>query len=220
VTVQGRPTHVLEATAGVDAIRAAWRLTEELRRMEAEMNAPEARPPAYADAVHPINVNVGRIQGGEWPSSVAASCTFEARVGFFPGATTAAELSARIEARLRAFAAKDDALAASPPRIEWVGFQAEPYEIGREVEPLPALAEAHASVFAAPPLTVASTATTDARILGQAGGIPTTCYGPRAHAIHGVDEWVDLDSVHEVTRVLTRFVASWCGLRRAPERPS
>lgn len=218
VTVQGKPTHVLEATAGVDAIRAAWRLTEELRRMEAEMNAPEVRHPAYADAVHPINVNVGRIQGGEWPSSVAASCTFEARVGFFPGATTAAELSGRIEARLRAFAAQDDALAASPPRIEWVGFQAEPYEIGRDEGPLPALAEAHAAVLGGSPASLASTATTDARILGGAGGIPTTCYGPRANAIHGVDEWVDLESVHDVTRVLTRFIASWCGLRRAPER--
>lgn len=216
VTVQGRPTHVLEATAGVDAIRAAWRLTDELRRMEAEMNAPDVRHPAYADAPHPINVNVGRIRGGEWPSSVAAECTFEARVGFFPG-ERAAEVAARVEQRLRAFAAADDTLRDAQPRIEWNGFQAEPYEIARDEEPLPALSEAHRAVAGSEPASLASTATTDARILGLSGGIPTTCYGPRAGAIHGIDEWVDLDSVHQVTRVLTRFVASWCGLRRARE---
>lgn len=218
VTVHGRPAHVLEATAGSDAIRLAWQVTEELRRLEAEMNREEARPPAYRDAAHPINVNVGRIEGGEWTSSVPAACTFEARVGFFPG-TSAAEAKRTVERRIAEFAAAHPVLRDDPPKLAWVGFQAEPYTIRADASPLRELADVHRDVFGTRPRTLAATATTDARILGLSGGIPTSCYGPEATSIHGVDESVDLESVHQVTRVLARFVASWCGLRRTP-RPT
>jgi acetylornithine deacetylase len=212
VTVQGRPTHVLEATAGADAIRIAWELIEELRWLEEEMNRPEARHPAYADAEHPINVNVGRIQGGEWTSSVPASCTFEVRLGFFPG-TSVAQMKRTLERRIAAVAEAHPVLRERPPRIDWVGFHAEPYEIGMDAAPMQVLADVHRRTLGTEAKTLASTATTDARILAQAGGVPTTCYGPQATAIHGVDESVDLESVHQVTRVLARFVAAWCGLR-------
>ncbi len=214
VTVHGRPTHVLEATAGADAIRIAWELIEELRWLEEEMNRPEARHPAYRDAEHPINLNVGRIEGGEWTSSVPASCTFQARIGFFPGASVA-ETKRLVERRIAGVAEAHPVLRERPPRIDWIGFHAEPYTIRADAAPLEALAEVHRRTLGTEPRTLASTATTDARILGQAGGIPTTCYGPEARAIHGVDESVDLESVHQVTRVLARFIAEWCGLRRA-----
>lgn len=214
VTVQGRPTHVLEATAGSDAIQLAWQITEELRRLEEEMNRPCEVPHDYAGAVHPINVNVGRFRGGEWPSSVAASCTFDARVGFFPG-TSADEAQRRVERRIGEFVAEHAQLRERPPKLDWIGFHAEPYRIGWEREPLPTLRAVHRGLTGEEPAWLASTATTDARILGLAGGIPTTCYGPLAGSIHGVDEWVDLDSVHQVTRTLARLIASWCGLQPA-----
>ena len=212
VTVEGRPTHVLEATAGVDAIRLAGEVAESFRDLEARMNRPEERPAAYADAPHPINVNVGRIEGGEWTSSVPASCTFDVRFGFFPG-TSVADMKARVEAHLARFVGAHPVLKDAPPRLTYVGFQAEPYEPPADHPAWRGLAEVHAAFAGAPPATLASTATTDARILGRVGGMPTTCYGPTAGSIHGVDEWVDLDSVHEVTRTLARFLARWTGVR-------
>ena len=212
VTVEGRPTHVLEATAGVDAIRLAGEIAESFRDLEARMNAPEERPAAYADAPHPINVNVGRIEGGEWTSSVPASCTFDVRFGFFPG-TSVADMKARVEAHLARFVEAHPVLKDAPPRLAYVGFQAEPYEPPADHPAWRGLAEVHAAFAGAPPATLASTATTDARILGLVGGTPTTCYGPTAGSIHGVDEWVDLDSVHEVTRTLAHFLARWTGVR-------
>jgi acetylornithine deacetylase len=62
---------------------------------------------------------------------------------------------------------------------------------------------------------LASTATTDTRVLQIYGGIPTTCYGPIAGDIHGIDEWVSLTSTHEVAAVLALVIADWCKLERA-----
>jgi acetylornithine deacetylase len=46
------------------------------------------------------------------------------------------------------------------------------------------------------------------------GHIPCTCYGPYGERIHGIDEWVSLSSLHEVTAVLALFIARWCGVNR------
>ena len=58
--------------AGVNAIEAAYVLMQRLRAYEGEQNRAERRHPAFAADNHPINVNIGTLEGGEWNSSVAA----------------------------------------------------------------------------------------------------------------------------------------------------
>lgn len=56
-----------------------------------------------------------------------------------------------------------------------------------------------------------STATTDARFYNLYFGIPATCYGPIGGNLHAPDEWVDLASVLNTTRVLALTALDWCG---------
>ena len=74
------------------------------------------------------------------------------------------------------------------------------------------LAESHERVLGTPAAWLASTATTDARVFNLYGATPATCYGPEANDIHGIDEWVSIDSMMEVTQVLALFIARWCGV--------
>ena len=60
----------------------------------------------------------------------------------------------------------------------------------------------------------ASTATSDVRFFHLYGNIPSTCYGPLGSDIHGIDEWVSISSMQQVTAVLALFIARWCGLNR------
>jgi acetylornithine deacetylase len=62
--------------------------------------------------------------------------------------------------------------------------------------------------YAAPGLT-------DARHYVLHGTAQATCYGPDAENIHGIDESVGLDSLHQVTRGIALFIARWCGVERA-----
>ena len=80
---------------------------------------------------------------------------------------------------------------------------------GRNAAPLRATASRAARVENE---RFASTATTDARFFQLYGGIPATCYGPQAGNTHGIDEWVSIASMMEVTQVLALFMARWCGL--------
>lgn len=210
VRVRGRPAHVLDTSAGVNAIEAAFYLVEALKALEAEWNAPERRHPAYAELAHPINFNLGVIEGGEWPSSVPTECAFEMRVGFFPGVTLAAVRRA-IEETIAKASAAHPGLANNPPTVEYMGFQAEGCTVDADGAMMRALAQAHRAVLDAEPRYAACTATTDARFFNLYGDIPATCYGPRAEAIHGIDESVELESLFAVTRVLAVFIAAWCG---------
>ena len=85
VEVRGMPVHVREMGAGANAIDAAYRVVGELRRMEAEWNARKAGREHFENEEHPINLNIGKIEGGDWASSVPCWCRIDCRIAIYPG---------------------------------------------------------------------------------------------------------------------------------------
>lgn len=211
VEVQGRPAHVMAARSGINAIEAAFALFQGLKAMEEEWNAK--RHPAFADHPRPININLGRIQGGEWTSSVPTRCMMDIRVGFYPGMSVE-EAKQAVESRLRDTARDDLRLKDVRCQVSYAGLQAEPLLVDTGHPMIGVLGAAHERVFGAPVQLLASSATTDARFFNLYGSIPATCYGPESSDIHGIDESVSLASTLQVTKVLALFIARWCGLER------
>jgi acetylornithine deacetylase len=202
VDVSGVPAHAAYADRdGFNAIEAATTVLAALRALEAELNLDP--PGLYSDHPHPINLNPGRISGGDWTSTVPAACTLSCRLACYPGDDPDA-LAARVEA---AVAGAADGFTA---RVRYDGFRCE----GCEVEPgeplVGALSDAYARVFGERPPLRATTATTDVRHFVREG-IPAVCFGPRGERIHGIDERVSLASMHETAAVLALFVRDWSG---------
>jgi acetylornithine deacetylase len=211
VRVAGKPAHAAYAASGDNAIEASFAVIRALRALEAELNAA---PPAPFDAVeHPINLNVGTIRGGDWPSTVAGECVTEFRLALYPGERVE-DLRARVEATVAA-AARDDAfLARFEVEVRYDGFQCAGYHLegGPLIDAVGAAAE---RVYGARPRLVASTATTDARTFHLYADTPAVCFGPRADSIHSMDERVHLPSMVRTAQALALFVRDWCGLTAA-----
>jgi acetylornithine deacetylase len=210
VRVLGAPAHAGEPGAGANAIEASYAVIEALRALEAELNA--RRPPLYATYPHPINLNVGMIRGGDWPSTVAGECVTQFRLACYPD-DPVATLRERVEETVAAVAAGDPV-----HRIEvlYDGFQCEGYELAPDAPLVTGLADACQRATGQRPPLVASTATTDARTFQLYGGTPAVCFGPHAENEHGVDERVHLPSVIETAQAIALFVADWCGLEATP----
>lgn len=213
VTVTGRPAHVRDMQAGVNALDAAYAVVERFRAYEARMNRAEHRHPAFAAENHPVNVNFGTLEGGEWTSSVPTRARLGLRVGVMPGHSCHA-VRAEIEALVRE-AASDPRLRGARLAVEFKGFLADGCVFPPEQPISRLVAGAHAAVTGEAPRHYRATGLTDARHYVLYGNTQATCYGPEADAIHGIDESVGLDSMHDVTRVLALVLAQWCGVERA-----
>ena len=208
VDIAGVPAHVGEASVGVNAIEALVPIVAMLRELEAELN--EDPPPPYDELEHPINLNVGVVRGGDWPSTVAAECSLSCRLALFPGQEVE-WLQTRVEAAVARAARLHPYLAAHPPRVRYDGFAGAGVDVPRDTPIAIAVAAAHAAVTGSAPDLTPTTATTDARVF-VASGVPAVCFGPRAERIHGVDERVHLPSMVSTAQVLALLVRDWCGV--------
>ena len=212
VVITGRPAHVREMHSGVNAIEAAYVVMERFRAYEGEMNRAERRHPAFAAENHPINVNFGTLQGGEWNSSVATRARLGVRVGVMPG-HSCADVRQSIE-RLVAEAATDERLRGARLAVEFQGFMADGCVFPPQQAISRAVDAAHRAVSGEGVRHYTAPGLTDARFYTLYQGTEATCYGPDAENIHGIDESVGLESMHDVTRVIALTVANWCGVER------
>ena len=185
VRITGVPGHAAEGRNTTNAIEKSLSVIQALRELEAEMNA--SPPPPFDLFSHPINLNVGAIRGGDWPSTVPGVCVTDYRIALFPGDNVAA-LRERIE-QVVADATRDQPGSAE---VRYAGFSSEGYDIpGRSPArhcPGPGVR---------PPDRHAARArlddgTTDAAVFGNVAGIPAVCFGPYAEQAHGVGERVYL----------------------------
>ena len=211
VEVRGAPAHVREMGAGANAIDAAYRIVADLRGLEDAWNAERAAHRYFEEAEHPINLNLGMIEGGDWASSVPGWCRIACRISIYPG-VTAEDAARAVQARIEAFARRDPFLANNPPRVTFNGFHTEGYvlEPGSAAEAV--LGRAHERVFEAKLESFMTPSYLDARVYALYDRIPTLCYGPVSRNIHAVDESVSLASVQRITKAMALFIAEWCGL--------
>ena len=214
--LEGLPTHVAYAGDGANAIEAAIPLINALHGLEKRWNAPECRHHDFAHHEHALNLNVGKIVGGDWPSSVPAWCVFDVRMGVFPGQDLEAARK-DIEATLLKAAEENSFLRDNKPKIVYHGFMAEGYALSDDksepaLSAIQTLGEAHKTVNDKALEQMAITCTTDTRFFGLYANTPALVYGPHAEAIHGFNERVSLESMKRVTKTTALFIANWCGL--------
>jgi acetylornithine deacetylase len=208
VTISGLPAHAGDAQDGANAIEAAFPVVAALRRLEEELN--ESPPPPYDQFEHPINLNIGVLRGGDWPSTVAAECTLSCRLALFPGQKVD-WLQARVEEAVASATGAHPFLAAHPPGVRYDGFACAGAEIAADHSLVATFSESYKRLEGVAPELVPTTATTDARLFLHEG-IPAVCFGAWAENVHGVDERVNIPSMISAAQVLAVFIHDWCGV--------
>jgi acetylornithine deacetylase len=211
VTVRGEAAHAQRADQAVNAILKAYPLIEAVKELEEQVNDPEHRIPQFEGNPHPLNYNVGIVRGGDWASSVPEECTFEVRISAYPGEDLE-EVQRRFKSHLSEAARNDPWLSENPPEISFYAFHAEGCTVDRGEPIFISLQRCHRSVTEEDMEFVSFTGTTDIRFFNLYRSTPATCYGPVGAKLHAPDEWVDLESVKDVTKVLALTTMDWCGV--------
>jgi acetylornithine deacetylase len=127
VEVSGQAAYVGQGATSVNAIDMAIDLIQRFKPvMVAELNAAFDHP-AFSAMTNPLTLNVGRIEGGDWPSSVPLQCRFTCRVAY-PIGWSFADARQFVERHVADAARSNPWLAQHPPRIRFSGFRATGWE--------------------------------------------------------------------------------------------
>ncbi len=207
VLVSGRSAHAAVAPTGVNAISKTVPIILALEELDRKMN--ETIHPAFADQEHPINLNIGVIRGGDWPSTVPGECELHCRLSFFPG-TPVKEIRKQVEAAVQSAAEQDDWLREHPPVVSYDGFQTSGSSVSPDEPSVIALGEWHRTVTGEEMTMQAQTGVNDMRYFNFKG-VPAGCYGASGANAHAADEWLDLASLNRTAKVVGAFVLEWCG---------
>lgn len=209
--VKGRSAHGGTRYEGVSAIDKAFIVTKYLHELEKKRNE-RITDPLYEKVPIPIPINIGMIQGGKWPSSVADLVTLEGRMGVAPEETMD-NAKQELQHWLTKLGEKDEWFSTNPVSLEWFGARWVPGTIPLNHPLMTILTDQYKKVLARDPVIEASPWGTDGGLLDKVGNIPTIVFGPGTTEVaHFPNEYIVLKQVFETAEIIALTLINWCGV--------
>ncbi len=211
LSVKGRSAHGGTRYEGVSAIEKALIVVEHIRKLEKRRN-DRIDDPLYQHVPIPLPINIGKIQGGDWPSSVPDFVTLEGRIGVSPEETmeeAKQELAYWIDNLKEVDAWFQD----HPVVLEWFGARWVPSTIDTSHDFMTTLTTIYTEVTRQQPIIEASPWGTDGGLLTQVGSIPTIVFGPGVtEKAHFPNEFIEIEKVFEAAEIIALTIVEWCGV--------
>jgi acetylornithine deacetylase len=210
VKVLGLPAHAALSHKGVNAIVKMIPIVKALEALDLKRAKTLSYPLVEKQTGRPCNLSLGKLNAGDWVSTVAGWAVLEGRVGFVPGETKK-QVQDQIEQAVSEAVRGDDWFREHPPRVEWFGWMTDPWVEPQDSLFLKEFLSVGERVLGGQPI-----------ILGSSGGLdnrfapyfdtPSFSFGPAGGNHHSIDEYVEIPSLMRVTKTLAVFAAEWCGL--------
>lgn len=211
IEIDGDAAHGSARLTGYSAFEAFLPVYAALAELERERNA-EPHELFHGNPL-PYGISIGKVQTGDWASSVPDKLIAEGRLGVQLGEDPAAARAA-MEQAVENAAANDSWLADHRPRVTWPGGQ---FASGQLDQDDPLIAQAASAVnhtAGYDPLVTAAPYGSDLRLMIGVGGIPTLQFGPGdVWFAHAPREQVALAETFAVARALLVLAMRRCGLR-------
>lgn len=211
ITVHGRSAHAALRYEGESALEHWYPLHAALLALEAERNRT-VHHPLFTHLPNKFPFNVGRLEAGNWPSSVPETLVAEGRFGILPGEEMEAVRASF--ARVLANAAQDDPwLRTHPPELEWYGAQFGTAEIAVDHPLVGTLHDAFVDTMEREPGVEGVAWGSDMRFFTEIAHVPAVLFGPGNVALaHYTDEFVQEDEILHAMRVDALTILRWCGI--------
>ena len=194
VRVPGKSAHASVRLKGVSTLEKYLDIHKALVQLERVRNS-EVKHPLLSkfDLAYPLNI--GRIQAGNWPSSVPEELVFEGRIGVAMGEDSGS-VRRQFEQVLKNLAVIDPWLSNHPPEIVWSGGQFDSAEIPIDHYLVKLLEGCVHELTGIMPGIEGATYGSDLRLFVNMGGIPAVLFGPGdVNVAHMPDEFVDVQEV-------------------------
>ncbi|UPM55807.1 peptidase [Gottfriedia acidiceleris] len=212
IKVKGKVAHGGTRYEGVSAIEKSIMVINHINQLEKVRNTRLLDDPLYKNVPIPIPINIGKINGGTWPSSVSDLVTLEGRLGVSPNETIE-EAKLEITRWLKTLSLIDDWFIENPVEVEFFGARWLPGSIDLGHPFMESLKKSFQSVYKNEPIIEASPWGTDGGLFSQIKQIPTIVFGPgETKVAHYPNEYIDLDELFRCAEVIAYTLLDWCGV--------
>lgn len=209
LSVNGKSAHMGTYWDGVSAIKEMTGLIAILQEYEKNLREDSKGDPLFPHDPSPVNVNIGQIHGGDWPSTVPAECYIEGGIAFLPNRRIAQiydEVTGMIESKASKWAKEHYS-------FEFCKLHNEAYETPIDHPSVAAFDKARTSVLGGDQ-TVGWIASCDGRLFGRRGDMPTITFGAGNLGVaHSLTEHIEIDDVLSAAEILVKFITNWCEIK-------
>lgn len=211
VTVEGLSAHGGTRYEGISALEKAVIIHQAILSLEKKRN-DAVNDPLYSHIPIPLPINVGKIHGGSWPSSVPDLVVLEGRIGVGPHEEMDA-VKKQLADHLAECCAADEWLMNHPVKVEFFGGQWVPNAVETDHPFALVMKENFESVYRRPIKIEASPWGTDAGLFGRVGHIPALVIGPgETRVAHFPNEFIEISEVVKAAKLFARILTAWCGV--------
>jgi acetylornithine deacetylase len=211
IEIEGRSTHMAAIHEGVSAVKEGIKVIQALESYEKCLLGDSRDNPLFSRYPQPVMVNIGRFDGGDWPSTLPASATIEGGVGFLPNRTLE-----QVRREIRASILEGTGKWVKEHHcISFDRLHNEAYQID----------SGHALVKAMQSACTSSgmdsevhgmAASCDARLYYHRGSMPAVVFGPGSlKDAHSREDRVQISDVIRAAKALVYMTYYWCGWTEA-----
>jgi acetylornithine deacetylase len=197
--VPGKSAHASVRLEGVSAIEKYLDIHRVLLQLEQERNH-NVQHPLLGKLQLPYPLSIGRIQAGNWSSSVPEELVCEGRIGVAMGEKSQ-DVRDLFEATLHQLAATDPWLKEHPLGISWSGGQFESGEIPYHHPLVQLCGQCMRDLSGAEPDIAGAPYGSDLRLFVNQGNVPALLFGPGdVRVAHMPDERVPIEEIVQAAR--------------------
>lgn len=199
VETAGRAAHGSQFEVGRDANMRMGRVLARLEQLEREVRSREPHP-----LLGPPSMHAPLLRGGQGISTYADRCTLRIERRTVPG-ETGDQVAGEVEAVLEELREAPDFEASLDTLLV-----RNPFEVDDDAGVVRALEHASERVLGSMPEHVGESPWMDSALLADAG-IETAVMGPRGSGAHADEEWVEVESVVDLARILSVAAGGYLG---------
>ncbi|HDR7795283.1 TPA: peptidase [Bacillus luti] len=211
--VKGKAAHGGTRYEGISAIEKSMFVVDHVRKLEEKRNS-RITDPLYKGIPIPIPINIGKIEGGSWPSSVPDSLILEGRCGVAPNETIGAAKK-EFENWIGELNGVDNWFVENPVEVEWFGARWVPGELEENHELITTLQHNFVEIEGNEPIIEASPWGTDGGLFTQIANVPTIVFGPgETKVAHYPNEYIEIDKMIAAAKIIACTLLDWCEVKK------
>ena len=203
---------------GASAVEKMMKIIKALQELETHWSIHKSHPMLLPGMT---TINPAVIEGGRHPAFIADECKLWCTIHTLPNEDNK-DVMQEVEDHVSRVAEADLWLRKHPPTFRWGGKSLVKdkgevfpgFEVDRDHPGVGTVAAAHRMVTGRKPEITMTSTVGDAGWLTKAG-IPCIYYGPGGDLsrAHSVNEYVEIDEVMRVAKVLAFTLLDWCGYK-------